>query len=154
MLDVLIFTTVRTSSSHKIFPSVTPRVCKNHVNIMLLCKLTSFMVDNSIKTYAPPWEASEKSLLKFCGVANNIQFKTCNNINVYVALYGYETWSLTLKEEHRLRVFENSEMKNVFRPKGWGVTGGWRQLHIERFHVLLNWQNIIRVIKSRRMRLA
>jgi hypothetical protein len=46
-----------------------------------------------------------------------------------VVLYGYETWSLTAREEHKLRVFENTVLRRVFGPKKVGVTGGWRKLH-------------------------
>jgi hypothetical protein len=48
-----------------------------------------------------------------------------------VVLYGYETWSLTLKEEHRLRVFENRVLRRIFGPKRDEVTGEWRKLHNE-----------------------
>jgi hypothetical protein len=48
-----------------------------------------------------------------------------------VVLYGCETWSLTLREEHRLRVFENSVLRRIFGPKRDEVIGGWRKLHNE-----------------------
>jgi hypothetical protein len=48
-----------------------------------------------------------------------------------VALYGCETWSLTLKEEHRLRVFENGVLRRIFGPRREEVTGRWRKLHDE-----------------------
>jgi hypothetical protein len=64
-----------------------------------------------------------------------------------VVLYGCETWSLTLREEHRLRIFEN-----IFGPKRDEVTGGWRGLHNEELHNLYSSLSIIRMIKSRRMR--
>jgi hypothetical protein len=50
-----------------------------------------------------------------------------------VVLYGCETWSLTLREEHRLRVFENRVLRRVFGPQGDEVTGEWRKLHSESF---------------------
>jgi hypothetical protein len=62
-------------------------------------------------------------------------------------------WSLTLREEHRLRVFENRVMR-LFGPKRDGVTGGWRKLYIEEHHNLYFSPSIIRIIKSRRMRWA
>jgi hypothetical protein len=52
-------------------------------------------------------------------------------IRMPVVLYGCETWSLTLWEEHRLRVFENRVLRRIFGPKGEKVTGGWRKLHNE-----------------------
>jgi hypothetical protein len=70
-----------------------------------------------------------------------------------VVLYGCETWSLTVREEHKLRVFE-SRMLRIFGPKRDGVTGGWRKLHNEELHNLYSSPSIIRLIKSRKMRWA
>jgi hypothetical protein len=61
---------------------------------------------------------------------------------------------LILREEHRLRVFENRVLRRIFRPNGDEVTGGWRKLHNEELHNLYSSPSIIRMIKSRRMRLA
>jgi hypothetical protein len=69
-----------------------------------------------------------------------------------VVLYGCETWSLTLREEHRLKVFENKVLRRIFGPKGDEVTGGWRKLHNEENRDLYSSPSIIRMIKSRRMR--
>jgi hypothetical protein len=69
-----------------------------------------------------------------------------------VVLYGCETWSLTLREEHRLNVFENRVLRRIFGPKGDEVTGEWRKLYSEELHILYSRLNIIRQIKSRRMR--
>jgi hypothetical protein len=69
-----------------------------------------------------------------------------------VVLYGCETWSLTLKEEHKLRVFENRVLRIIFGPKRDEVTGDLRKLHNEEFHNLYYSPNIIRMIKSKRMR--
>ena len=69
-------------------------------------------------------------------------------------MYGCETWSLTLREEHRLRVFENRVMRRIFRPKRDGVTGEWRKLHNEELNDLYSSPSTVRVIKSRRMRWA
>jgi hypothetical protein len=71
-----------------------------------------------------------------------------------IYLYGCETWSLTLREEHRLEVFENRVLRRIFGPKRDAVTGGWRKLHNEELHNLYTSPSIIRVIKSRRMRCA
>jgi hypothetical protein len=71
-----------------------------------------------------------------------------------VVLYGCETWSLRLREEHRLRVFENRVLRRIFGPKGDEVTGGWRKLHNEKLHNLYSSPGIIRMINSRRMRWA
>jgi hypothetical protein len=71
-----------------------------------------------------------------------------------VFLYGCETWSLTVREEHKLRVFENRVLRRIFVPKRDRVTGGWRELHNEELHNLYSSPSIIRIIKSRRLRLA
>ena len=71
-----------------------------------------------------------------------------------VVLYGCETWSLTLREEHRLRVFENRVLRRIFGPKRDGVTGEWRKLHNEELNDPYCSTNIVRVTKSRRMRWA
>jgi hypothetical protein len=66
-----------------------------------------------------------------------------------VVLYG---WSLTLREEHRLRVFEDRVLRRIFGPKRVEVTGEWRKLHNEELHDLYSLPSIIRIIRSRRMR--
>jgi hypothetical protein len=71
-----------------------------------------------------------------------------------VVLYGCETLSLTLREEHRLRVFENRVLRRMFGPKRAEVTGGWRKLHNEELHGSYSSPSIFRVIKARRMRWA
>jgi len=68
-----------------------------------------------------------------------------------VVLYGCETLSLTLREERRLRVFENRLLKRIFGPKRYEVRGEWRKLHNEELSDLYSATNIIRVMKSRRM---
>ena len=69
-----------------------------------------------------------------------------------MALYGCETGSLTLREERRLRVFENRVLRKVFGPKRDEGTGEWRKLHNEELNDLYYLPNIVRVVKSRRMR--
>jgi hypothetical protein len=71
-----------------------------------------------------------------------------------VVLYVCENWSLTLREEHRLRVFENRVLGRIFGPKRNEETGGWRKLHNSELHNLYSSPSIIRIIKSRRMRWA
>jgi hypothetical protein len=71
-----------------------------------------------------------------------------------VVLYGCETWSLTLMEEHRLRVFENRVLRGIFGPKRDEVTGELRKLHNGELRNLYSSPDIIRHIKSRRMRWA
>jgi hypothetical protein len=71
-----------------------------------------------------------------------------------VVLYGCETWALTLREEHRLRVFENRVLRNIFGPKRDEVKGEWRKLHKEELRDLYSSPSITRIIKSRWMRWA
>jgi hypothetical protein len=66
-----------------------------------------------------------------------------------VVLYGCETWSLILREERRLRVFENRVFRRIFGPKRDEVTGEWRKLHNEELNVLFSLPNIEWEIKSR-----
>jgi hypothetical protein len=80
--------------------------------------------------------------------------RTCIGHDLSVILYGCETWSLTLRKEHRPRLFENKVLRRIFGPKRDEVTGGWRKLHNEELHDLYSSANIIRIIKSRRMRWA
>jgi hypothetical protein len=76
--------------------------------------------------------------------------KKYNTVNLPVVLYGCKTWSLTLREEHRLRVFENRVLRKIFVPTR--EDRSWRNLHNDELHSLYSSPNIVRVIKSRRMR--
>jgi hypothetical protein len=69
-------------------------------------------------------------------LSRNVKVKIYKSITPQAVLYGCETWSLTLREEHRLRVFENRVLKRIFGPKGDEVTGEWRKLHNEELHIL------------------
>ena len=71
---------------------------------------------------------------------------------VFGVLYGCETWSLTLREECRMSVFENTVLRRIFEPKRDEVTGEWRKLHNEELNDLYCSPIIVWVIKSRRMR--
>jgi hypothetical protein len=65
-----------------------------------------------------------------------LKIRIYKTIILPVVLYGCETWSLTLREEHRLRVFENRVLRRIFGPKRDDVTGGWRKLHNVELHNL------------------
>jgi hypothetical protein len=85
-------------------------------------------------------------------LSKNVNVKIYKTIILPVVLYGCETWSLTLREEHRLREFENGVLRRIFGPKRDAVTGEWRKLHREDLHNLYSSPDIIRQVKSRRMR--
>jgi hypothetical protein len=87
----------------------------------------------------------------FPSVAKNLKMRTYKTIILPVILYGCETWSLTPREEHMLRVFENKVLRSIFGPQRDEVTGGWRKLHNEELRDLYSSPSIIRIIKSRRM---
>jgi hypothetical protein len=81
------------------------------------------------------------------------KIKIYKTVILPVVLYGCKTWSLTLGEEHSLRVFENRVLRKIFGPKR-EEDGSWRKLHYDELHDLYSSLNIVRVIKSRRMRWA
>jgi hypothetical protein len=95
---------------------------------------------------------SPKSFV-FTSHIKNLKIKIYKTVILPTALYGCETWSLTLREEHRLRVFENRVLRRVFGPEK-EEDGSWRKLHDDELHSLYSSPNIVRVIKSRRMRWA
>jgi len=81
-------------------------------------------------------------------IIQTLKIKTYRTIILPVVLYGCETWSLTLREDRRLRVFENMVLRGIFGPKRDEITGEWRKLHNEKLNVLYFVSNIVRVIKS------
>ena len=88
-------------------------------------------------------------------LSKKLKVETYKIIILPVVLYGCETWSLTLREEHRLRVFENKVLMKIFGAKKDDITGEWRKLHNAELHAsLYSSPNIIRSLKSRRLRWA
>jgi hypothetical protein len=87
-------------------------------------------------------------------LSRNLKVEIYRTIIVPVVLYGCETWSLTLRKEHRVRVFENRVLRGIFGNKRNEVTGEWGKLHNGELHNLYSSPDIIRQIKSRRMRWA
>jgi len=85
--------------------------------------------------------------------SKNFKIKIYRTIILPVVLYGCETWSLTLREERKLRMFENMVLR-IFGPRRDEVMGKWRRLHNEELNDLYSSPNIVRVIKSERMRWA
>jgi len=97
---------------------------------------------------------SMQNLLSSRLLFKNLKIKVYGTIILLVVLYGCETWSLTLREERKLRVFENMVLRRICGPRREVVTGEWRSLLNEDLNDLYSSLNIVRVIKSRRMRLA
>jgi hypothetical protein len=85
-------------------------------------------------------------------LSKNLKIRIYKTIILPVVLYGRETWSLILREEHKLRVFENRVLRKIFGPKRDEVTAEWRKLHNEELRDLYPSPSIIRIIKWRRMR--
>ena len=94
---------------------------------------------------------SVQNLLSSRLLSKNLKIKMYRTVILPVVLFGCETWSLTLREERKLRVFEN---RRIFGPRSDEVTGEWRRWHNEELNDLYSSPNIVRVIKSRRMRWA
>jgi hypothetical protein len=70
-------------------------------------------------------------------LSRNIRVKIYKTLILTVVWYGCETWSLTLREEHRLRMFENRVLRRIFGPKRDEVTGDWSKLHNEELHIFV-----------------
>jgi hypothetical protein len=85
-------------------------------------------------------------------LSKSIKIKIYKTIILPVVRYGCETWSLTVREEHGPRVFENKVLRRIFGPKRDEVMGEWRKLNNEELCGLYSSPSIIRIIKSRRMR--
>ena len=83
-------------------------------------------------------------------MSRKLKIKIYRTIILPVVLYGCEAWSLTLRDERKLRVFENMVLRRIFGPRRDEVTGEWRRLHNEELSDLYS-PNILWVIKSRRM---
>jgi hypothetical protein len=98
--------------------------------------------------------SSVQSLLSSRLLSRNLKVKIYRTIILPVVLYVCETWSLTLRGEHRLRVFEKRVLRRIFGPKRDEVTGEWRKLHSGELHNLYSSPDIIRHIRSRKMRWA
>jgi hypothetical protein len=94
---------------------------------------------------------SVRKILSSSLLSKNVKIKIYRTIILPVVLYGCETWSLTLREERRLRVFMNRVLRRIFGPKRDEVTEEWRKLHNEELNDLYCSHNIVRVITSKRI---
>jgi hypothetical protein len=90
---------------------------------------------------------SVQNLLSFRLLSIKLKIRIYKTIILPVVLHGCETWSLTLRKEHRLRVFENRVPTRIFGPKRAGVVGDWRKLDNEELHNLYFSPSIIRMMK-------
>ncbi|KAJ4435252.1 hypothetical protein ANN_23830 [Periplaneta americana] len=97
---------------------------------------------------------SVDKLLSSSLLSKNLKVRIYKTVILPVVLYGCESWTLTLREEQRLRVFENKVLRKIFRAKRDEVTGEWRKLHNAELHTLCCSPDIIMNIKSRRLRWA
>ncbi|KAJ4445733.1 hypothetical protein ANN_12418 [Periplaneta americana] len=95
-----------------------------------------------------------EKLLSSSLLSKNLKVRIYKTVILPVVLYGCETWTRTLREEHRLKVFENKVLRKIFGAKRDEVTGEWRKLHNTELHALYSSPNIIRNIKPRRLRWA
>ena len=95
-----------------------------------------------------------QNLLSSRLLSKNLKIKIYRTIILPVVLCGCETWSLTLREERKMRVFENMVLRRIFGPRRDEVTGEWRRLHDEELNELCSSPNFVLVIKSRRVRWA
>jgi hypothetical protein len=96
---------------------------------------------------------SVKNLLSSHLVSNKLKIKIHKTVILPVVLYGCETWSLTLREEHRLRVFDNRMLRKIHGPKR-EENRSWRKMHNDELHSLYSLPSIVRVNKSCKMRWA
>jgi len=98
--------------------------------------------------------SSVQYLLSSSLLSKNFKINIYRTLILHVVLYGCETWSLTLRKEYWLRMFENRVLRRIFGPKRGQLTGQWGRLHYKGLNDLYSSPNNFRAIKSRRMRLV
>ena len=114
-------------------------------------------IQEETKSRLKSWNAYYKSvqnLLPSSLLSKNLKINIYRTLILHVVLYGCETWSLTLREEYWLRVFKSRVLRRIFGPKRSELTGEWRRLQNKELNDLYSSPSVVRVIKSRRMRLA
>jgi hypothetical protein len=110
--------------------SITSKSMASHLQVFLtdVMELNSSLLFHILYNITKSAEInyhSVQNLLSSWLLSKNIKFRIYRIVILPVVLYGCETWSLTLRVEHRLRVFENRVLRRIFGPKGDEVTGGW-----------------------------
>jgi hypothetical protein len=113
--------------------------------------INQILIQEEIKSRLNSGNACYQNLLSSRLLSKNLKIRIYKTIILPVVLYGCKTWSLTLRKELRLRVFENRMLRRIFGPKRDEMTGESRKLHNEELRDLYASPSIIRIIKSRRM---
>jgi hypothetical protein len=120
---------------------------------LLLETLISFSSCNLSYYSGNAYYHSVQNLLSSRLLSKNTKMKICRTI-ILPVVYGCETWSLTLREEPRLRMFENRVLWRICGPKRDEVTREWRKIHNEELNDLYSSPSVVRVMKSRRLKWA
>jgi len=128
---------------------------KENCALKLVDEINQNSIQEEIKSRLKSGSAcyySMQNILSSTLLSKNLKIEIYRIIILSVVLYGCETWSLTLREERRLRVFENRVLRRTFGPKRNDVTREWRKLYNDKPNDLYFSLNVVRVIKSRKMR--
>ena len=97
---------------------------------------------------------SVQKLLTSRLISRKLKLKIYRTVILPVILYGCESWSTTVADEQKLRVFENKILRKIYGPKRDEMTGEWRRLHNEELHGLYDSPDVVKIMKSRRLRWA